>query len=91
MAAVMKDPKVLSVLEKKRADKGFRELQGENLRSMFFELITKEVRISISFISNNIGISIRILFKQDLVLSTDYLLNLVLLKSTSVSNGRFCY
>ncbi len=81
MAAVMKDPKVLSVLEKKRGDKGFRELQGEKLRSMFFELITKEVRISISSISNNIGIFMHIFSKHDLVLSIDYHLNLVLSRS----------
>eukprot|EP00794_Sanderia_malayensis_P003656 gene3656-4173_t len=45
MSAVLKDPKVLSVLEKKRGEKGFRDLQGENLRTVFFELITKEENI----------------------------------------------
>ena len=43
MSAVLKDPKVLSVLEKKRGNRGYRELQGENLRKLLFQLVTKQV------------------------------------------------
>ena len=45
MAAVLKDSKVLSVLEKKRGDKGYRELQGDKLRELFVDVISKEVVI----------------------------------------------
>ena len=45
MTAVLKDPKVLSVLEKKRGDKGYRELQGDKLRELFVDVIAKEVII----------------------------------------------
>ena len=43
MSAVLKDPKVLSVLEKKRGHRGYRDLQGENLRKLLFQLVTKQV------------------------------------------------
>lgn len=42
MTAVVRDPKVLSVLEK-RGEKGCRELQGENLREMFIDMVAKQV------------------------------------------------
>eukprot|EP00795_Rhopilema_esculentum_P014239 gene14239-5264_t len=45
MSAVLKDPKVLSVLEKKRGDRGYRELQGENLRKLLFQLVTKQEKV----------------------------------------------
>jgi hypothetical protein len=43
MYSVGQDSKVLSVLAKKRGEKGYRELQGEALRSMLFSLLKEEV------------------------------------------------
>jgi hypothetical protein len=43
MHSVGRDSKVLSVLAKKRGGKGYRELQGEALRSMLFSLLKEEV------------------------------------------------
>ena len=43
MFSVSRDSKVLSVLAKKRGEKGYRELQGEALRSMLFSLLKEEV------------------------------------------------
>lgn len=51
MASVSRDPKVLSVLSKKRGEKGYRELQGENLRSMLFSLLKEEVGLGPSMSS----------------------------------------
>ena len=51
MASVSRDPKVLSVLSKKRGEKGCRELQGENLRSMLFSLLKEEVGLGPSMSS----------------------------------------
>lgn len=56
MTAVLRDPRVLSVLEKKKGEKGYRELQGENLREMFFSLVAKQVSVAIFVKSNNIGV-----------------------------------
>ncbi|XP_028405416.1 dynein heavy chain domain-containing protein 1-like isoform X2 [Dendronephthya gigantea] len=42
MYSVSQDSKVLSVLAKKRGQKGYRELQGETLRSMLFSLLKEE-------------------------------------------------
>lgn len=44
MYCVSRDSKVLSVLPKKRGEKGYRELQGEVLRSMLYSLLKEEVR-----------------------------------------------
>ena len=43
MTAVQRDPKVLSVLEKKRGERGYRELQGEALRELLVQLVAKQV------------------------------------------------
>ena len=43
MFSVSRDSKVLSVLAKRRGEKGYRELQGEALRSMLFSLLKEEV------------------------------------------------
>lgn len=51
MASVSRDPKLLSVLSKKRGEKGYRELQGENLRSMLFSLLKEEVGLGHSMSS----------------------------------------
>ncbi|XP_038044677.1 dynein heavy chain domain-containing protein 1-like [Patiria miniata] len=42
MKAVVADPKVLSVLEKRKGQKGHRELQGDTLRELLSSLIIKE-------------------------------------------------
>ena len=34
---------MLSVLSKKRGEKGYRELQGESMRSLLLDIIRKEV------------------------------------------------
>ena len=49
MYSVSQDSKVLSVLAKKRGQKGYRELQGETLRSMLFSLLKEEVRAGYIF------------------------------------------
>ena len=45
---ILRDPKVMSVLSKRRGEKGWRELQGEALRTLFLGLIRAEVRQRVS-------------------------------------------
>ena len=42
MKAVVADPKVLSVLEKRKSQKGHRELQGDTLRELLSSLIVRQ-------------------------------------------------
>ena len=43
MQTVVRDSKVLSSLAKRKGEKGYRELQGEALRSMLFSLLKAQV------------------------------------------------
>ncbi len=43
MKAVVTDPKVMSVLEKRKGQKGYRELQGDVLRELLTALISTQV------------------------------------------------
>ena len=46
MLAVQKDPMVLSVLERKKGERGYRRLQGEVLREELLLLIAAQVCIN---------------------------------------------
>ena len=45
MKAVVADPKVMSVLEKRKGQKGHRELQGDVLRELLLSLIIAQVGV----------------------------------------------
>ena len=44
MKAVVTDPKVMSVLEKRKGQKGYREIQGDVFRELLLSLISTQVR-----------------------------------------------
>ena len=46
MKAVANDPKVLSILSKRKGQKGWRELQGDVLRDNLMQLIKHQVLVS---------------------------------------------
>ena len=43
MRVVSNDSKVLTVINRRRGEKGYRLLQGDNLRSLFLQLIQLQV------------------------------------------------
>ena len=45
--SIRDDPRLLSLLGKRRGQKGFRELQGDSLRQCFDKIQTNMVRISL--------------------------------------------
>lgn len=50
MKAIAADPKVLSILSKRKGQKGWRELQGENLKQILLSMIKVEVFSSLNVI-----------------------------------------
>ena len=45
MRVVSNDSKVLTVINRRRGEKGYRLLQGDNLRSLFLQLIQTQVSL----------------------------------------------
>ncbi|KAH3716379.1 hypothetical protein DPMN_059101 [Dreissena polymorpha] len=72
MRVVSNDSKVLTVINRRRGEKGYRLLQGDNLRSLFLTLIQMEVK----FVSPA--------YSKHPIL--DLCLKLVVLKGKKVSN-----
>jgi len=46
MRVVSNDSKVLTVINRQRGVKGYRLLQGDNLRGLFLELVRIQVRVT---------------------------------------------
>ena len=44
MEGIQEDPCVLSLLERRKGQRGFRDLQGDSLRSALVKILTKLVR-----------------------------------------------
>lgn len=64
MKAIVADPKVLSILNKRKGQKGWRELQGDNLKDVLLSVIQTEVTIFIHCLNLFIGIYLRALTQK---------------------------